>query len=99
MIELINNHPCITAYVVLALAGIIAGMAAPLFVQPPDLLIDGQGRLLAVRTETGSVAFSSLRRARFNRDMWLRRMGQDRARGGHAGKDSRQTQISPPMAP
>ncbi len=64
----------------LGLAGILAGMAAPLFVQPPDLLIDGQGRLLAVRTETGSVAFSSLRRARFNREMWLRRMGQDRAR-------------------
>ena len=64
----------------LGLAGIVAGMAAPLLVQPPDLLIDGQGRLLAVRTETGSVAFSSLRRASFKRKTWLRRMGQDQAR-------------------
>jgi competence protein ComEC len=64
----------------LGLAGIVAGMAAPLFVQPPDLLIDGKGRLMAVRTETGSVAVSSLRRASFNRKTWLRRMGQDQAR-------------------
>ena len=48
--------------------------------EPPDVLVDGQGRLLAVRAADGKVAVSSLRRARFNRGIWLRRFGETKAR-------------------
>ena len=44
---------------------------------PPDILIDGAGRLLAVRTEDGLLAVSSRKTARFNREVWLRRAGQE----------------------
>ena len=50
--------------------------------RPPDILVDGQGRLLAVRAADGTVAFSTLRRARFNRKMWLRRFGLDPEKAG-----------------
>lgn len=62
-------------------AGIAAGFAALALVRPPDVLIDGQARLLAVRTADGAMAVSSLRRARFERETWLRRVGQDEAEG------------------
>ncbi len=64
----------------LGLAGMAAGLAAIAVTQPPDILVDGRGRLLAVRSADGSVAFSTLRRERFIRGIWLRRFGQDEAR-------------------
>ena len=64
----------------LGLAGIAAGLAAIAVTQPPDILVDGRGRLLAVRGADGSVAFSTFRRERFIRGIWLRRFGQDEAR-------------------
>ena len=64
----------------LGLAGIAAGLAAIAVTQPPDILVDGQGRLLAVRSADGSVAVSTFRRERFIRGIWLRRFGQDEAR-------------------
>ncbi len=64
----------------LGLAGIAAGLAAIAVTQPPDILVDGRGRLLAVRSADGSVAVSTFRRERFIRKIWLRRFGQDEAR-------------------
>ena len=61
-------------------AGIALGMAALFLVQPPDILIDGRGRLLGVRTADGGMTVSTLRRARFERKIWLRRQGQKQDR-------------------
>ena len=60
-------------------AGITVGLLSILVVRPPDILIDGAGRLLAVRTEDGLLAVSSRKAARFNRQVWLRRAGQEEA--------------------
>ena len=57
--------------------GIAAGLAATILVRPPDVLIDGSGRLLAVRTGSGALAVSTRRAARFSRETWLRRAGQE----------------------
>lgn len=63
----------------LGAAGIAAGLAAIAVTQPPDILVDGRGRLLAVRSADGSIAVSASRRARFTRRIWLRRFGQEQA--------------------
>ncbi len=63
----------------LGVAGIAAGMATLAVVRPPDVLIDGEARLMAVRTVDGAMAVSSLRRAKFERETWLRRVGQEEA--------------------
>ena len=60
-------------------AGVAVGVLSILMVRPPDILIDGAGRLLAVRTEDGLLAISSRKAARFNREVWLRRAGQEEA--------------------
>lgn len=62
-------------------AGITAGMMAIPLVRPPDVLVDGRARLVAVRDAGGNLAVSSLTRARFERDIWLRRVGADQAIG------------------
>ena len=49
------------------IGGMVLGVAVAVLVQPPDVLVDGRGRLLAVRAQDGTVAFSTLRRARFDR--------------------------------
>jgi len=43
--------------------------------------VDGEGRLMAVRAADGSMFVSTLRRGRFDRDIWLRRLGQDEVAG------------------
>ena len=60
--------------------GIAVGILLAALNQPPDILIDGQGRLLAVRGADGKVSVSNLRRARFERGIWLRRFGEEEAR-------------------
>lgn len=57
--------------------GVAAGLGAILLVRPPDILVDGRGKLLAVRSSDGGFSVSSLRSASFNRDSWMRRAGQD----------------------
>ena len=57
--------------------GMAAGVASLLLARPPDLLIDDTGKLLAVRDGSGQLAFSTLRTGRFDREVWLRRSGQD----------------------
>ncbi|MCH7943776.1 MAG: ComEC family competence protein, partial [Proteobacteria bacterium] len=49
---------------------------SPAITPSPDLLIDGKGKLFAVRTEDGELALSSRKAARFTGDIWLRRDGQ-----------------------
>jgi len=58
----------------LALA--VPGLVLMFTHRSPDILIDGDGRLMATRTEGGEMWLSSLRRARFAGDIWLRRAGQ-----------------------
>ncbi len=61
------------------LVPLLAGLASPALLTPPDVLVSGDGRLVAVRQADGSLAFDSLRRGRFDRQVWLRRAGTDRA--------------------
>ena len=56
---------------------IAAGLGSLLLVRSPDVLIDGAGRLLAVRGADGRLTLSSTRAASFVRASWLRRGGQD----------------------
>jgi competence protein ComEC len=51
------------------------GLASALLTTPPDVLIDADGRLLAVRTEQGGLALSAPRGNRLSRESWLRLAG------------------------
>ncbi|MEX2643105.1 MAG: ComEC/Rec2 family competence protein [Acetobacterales bacterium] len=60
------------------LAGIVpllAGVLSPLVAPAPDVLVSGDARLVAVKRDDGGMAFSSLRRGGFDREVWLRRAG------------------------
>ena len=59
------------------MAGVVAGMAAMGLVRPPDVLVDGAGKLLAVRSADGALSVSTRRAARFSRETWLKRAGQE----------------------
>jgi competence protein ComEC len=59
------------------LAAISCGALTTYAVDPPDVLVDGRGKLLAVKTDDGRLTMSSLRAAPFSRGVWLRRIGQD----------------------
>lgn len=61
----------------LGVGAIAAGIAAIAFVKPPDILVDGQGRLMATRQADGLMAVSTAKGARFEREAWLRRTGQE----------------------
>jgi competence protein ComEC len=58
------------------LAAVAAGLASPAVTRPPDILVAGDGKLLAVRATDGALAFSSPRASRWTAEMWLRRAGQ-----------------------
>jgi competence protein ComEC len=53
----------------------IAGLLSVASVEPPDILVSGDGRLMAVRDEQGRLMLSSPRGDRFARETWLRRDG------------------------
>ncbi|MDJ0607482.1 MAG: ComEC/Rec2 family competence protein [Kiloniellales bacterium] len=55
------------------------GIAAALWVTPPDILVDGGGRLLALRDPDGRLWLSTTRRESFTAGVWLRRAGQGSA--------------------
>jgi len=59
------------------LAGLAAGIVALGAATPPDVLVDGRGKLLAVRQDSGRLLVSSRRAAKFSRETWLRRVGQE----------------------
>jgi len=56
-------------------AGILAGLASIALAVPPDVLIDGGGRLMAVRTAAGGLSLSTLRAEKFIGRIWLERNG------------------------
>ncbi|MDX9861041.1 MAG: ComEC/Rec2 family competence protein [Rhodospirillales bacterium] len=57
--------------------GVVVGLASGAWVSPPDVLVDGSGRLMAVRDADGALAVSSRRLSRFDAEIWLRRGGQE----------------------
>lgn len=59
----------------LGLGVMAGGVLLTALAQPPDMLVARDGRLVAVRGADGALAFSSLRRGAFARDLWLRRDG------------------------
>ncbi len=61
------------------LVAVVAGLSLLPGVRPPDVLIDGSGRLMAVKADDGALALSSRRVARFEGEIWLRRAGETAA--------------------
>ncbi|MEA2770664.1 MAG: competence protein ComEC [Acetobacteraceae bacterium] len=60
------------------LAGIVlmlAGLASPLVDRPPDLLISGDGRLIAIRTQQGGFLQQAQGGSKFTRDAWAQYWG------------------------
>lgn len=72
------------------LAPVALGLALPWFTAHPVLLVDGEAKLVALRTVQG-LAFSSARAAAFTADAWLQRVAQPRRitmpRAGSGGRD------------
>ncbi len=58
---------------------IALGLASIVLSTPPDILVSGDGRLMAVRSDSGELMVSSGRTLRLVRDSWLRRDGQEGA--------------------
>ena len=56
-------------------AGVIAGVAIAAMSRGPDILVEEEGQLFAVREESGGLALSTSRAAGFARTIWLRRAG------------------------
>lgn len=73
---------CLWRGAVLRAAGpvLIAG-GALLFAldRPPDILVEREGKLIALRGADGTFYFSTLTSARFSRDIWQRHFGQKEA--------------------
>ncbi len=61
----------------LGLAPVALGYASLLLARPPDLLVAGEGGLVAVRAADGSYLVSSTRGEAFVRDTWTRRGAGD----------------------
>jgi len=59
----------------------VLGVSSMLWSPSPDVLIDGSGKLAAVKTPQGGYTVSTLRSKRFDRDVWLRRAGLTEAQG------------------
>lgn len=58
------------------LGAIAAGLALALMAQRPDVLVDGEGKLVAMRGSDGALILSSGRPARFAAEVWRRRNGE-----------------------
>jgi competence protein ComEC len=65
-----------TRWRLIGLPVIALGMASVALVRAPDILVSGDGRLVAVRGADGLLRVSSARPARLTRETWLRRAGQ-----------------------
>ncbi len=61
------------------LIGLAAGVAIAALGRGPDMLVDEDGRLFAVRTPSGGLALSSKGARRFEARAWLRRAGEAEA--------------------
>jgi competence protein ComEC len=60
-------------------AGLLAGLLSVPLTAQPDVLINGDGRLVGVRTANGGLSLSSLRAETFAARIWLERSGDARA--------------------
>lgn len=60
---------------------IIAGMTSSVFMLPPDIIVSSNGELAAIKTTNGGYVVLTLQKAKFERDIWLRRAGLNRADG------------------
>ena len=60
----------------LGVAIVGAGLLLAGLERRPDILVDGEARVMAVRGEDGQLWLSTRQRGRFVSDMWLRRDGQ-----------------------
>ncbi len=58
------------------LAGLLVGLISIGWTPPPDILVTGDGKLIAARAASGSYMLSSGRSGRFAADGWLRRAGE-----------------------
>jgi competence protein ComEC len=58
---------------------VLLGLISPVFTVPPDVLVAGDGKLLAVRASDGRLSLSSATAARFTANAWLKRDGVDTA--------------------
>ncbi|WP_259779766.1 ComEC/Rec2 family competence protein [Aestuariispira ectoiniformans] len=63
----------------LGMIGIVGGISiAPLF-PPPDFLISGNGRLVAIRATDDDIYYSTLKREGYVAELWLNHLGGQRA--------------------
>ncbi len=58
---------------------ILIGALSPLALRPPDLLVDGEMRVLAVADPAGALWLSTRRAGRFTAEVWLARRAQREA--------------------
>ena len=56
----------------LGFAAVAAGLLPMALATPPDVLIDGDGKLVALRSPAGKLLVSDMRRAQFERGIWAR---------------------------
>ena len=64
----------------LGIAIIGGGVVAASLERRPDILVDGEAKVMAVRGEDGELWLSTRQRGRFVSDVWLRRDGQKETR-------------------
>jgi competence protein ComEC len=60
----------------LGVAPVAAGIALTVTVRQPDLLIAEDGRLVAVRMESGAIVLSNRAHDKFTQSVWIRRAGE-----------------------
>ncbi len=64
---------------IVGLAGVVLGLLSAAQVQPPDVLIDHRGALMAARLPDGTLTLSRPRRGGFQQDTWMRWVGVESA--------------------
>ncbi len=63
----------------LGIIGIFASALILFFPNTPDIIIDGSGKLFAIKTSSGELAFSNFKSAKYSRSTWLKIAGQKKA--------------------
>jgi len=65
---------------------IVVGLASVFAVTPPDVLIGGRGKVMAVRSAGGALMVSDARKSKFGQGVWLRRAGLEKGRSLAPGR-------------
>lgn len=71
----------------IGMAGVAAGIVSTMMVVTPDIMVSGDGRLMAVRNQEGELVLSSAKREKRTAKTWAERAGQDGATAWRAGYD------------